>query len=349
MQEACLAGRSDVVKLLIDNNAETDDKIRKYNSPHSTLYYTVRGGNPEILQMLLEHGMLIKSGKETDEKLLLYTICDNCFIPSLEMIEFLVDFGFDVNEKFSGELSAINHAFINDHFQALELFLTELKAEIQDSEILDGESLFHSFVDLTRQEMRGVRNEYPLKLNLSCKILIAFIVLKEGNSKKSRNNFSRRSNWEEVYSCFEKCRFERDELKKRKISDERDISLFDFLIKDLMSIVPFVKSKEVIKIFESDNYKEEFPSYKYFLFKRFARAKLMLNFMERTAAFLQENANVKLTPFITNKIISHFCAKDFRNLMRALRIFPIKNSESEEGFYSWNVARKKNIDYRCWF
>ena len=109
-------------------------------------------------------------------------------------------------------------------------------------------------------------------------------------------------------------------LKNRRICDDRLITLFDFLTRDLYELTQFFFIDKLLKALEVSNYKDEFPSYAFLLEKRIERVKYILLFKDSIMEFMEGWAEVQIPLLVRDHIFSFCRIRDIRNFARALSL-----------------------------
>ena len=301
--EACRTGRFDLVKLFLQYGA---DPYTKDEENRTSLHHAAVGNNLDIVEFLLQIGLEVDAVNNFGCTPLFH-LAQNEKQDRLEMLEFLVEKGADINARNKNYDTALHIAATLECLNVLELLL-ELKA---DTTVRNKEN----FSPLVKCFM-ATNNTYRLMPALE--ILIPFMTLRGDDIDDHYRQDPPAPGWAKVISIFDKCKLELEIMKKKKISKDRRLSFHDFLTLSFFKAVILTRNLDVMKTLESEEYVKEFPCYAFLLMKRIQRIKSQQVPVEKVFNFFLEYKERKLPTLVIEKILSFLCAGDFKNFEWAL-------------------------------
>ncbi|XP_033213964.1 serine/threonine-protein phosphatase 6 regulatory ankyrin repeat subunit A-like [Belonocnema kinseyi] len=300
---AACTGNLDVVKLLVDWGVNLHMKCK---TKRTALHVAVKYKKLDIADFLISKGLLVDVADEDGNSPLRF-IMGYLDEEYLDMIEFLLDNGADVlstESLYGNNWNVLEYALSYQNFGAVESLLNS-KPNLEFPKKCDGLYSF-AFCD----------DDSCKTLNLTT----AFIALRGEDISSYTGEISEEDEelfeWVEPY--FVGCKLEIERMKNERICDTRDVSYLDFLTEDLFRVTAFSRNELLMKMLESLEYENKFPSYAFIFEKRIQRVNKLRTCVDMVEDFLSEYAKVDLPMIVLGKILSYLSASDVRNFGRAL-------------------------------
>lgn len=303
--EACRAGNLEMVKILLKFKANFHCFD---NEKNTALHHAAIGCSFDIIDILLEKNIEIDVRNQNDYTPLMLAV-QNERRRCLEVIEYLVDCGADVNAKNCSGATALHIAAYFDWADVAECLLElgadwSMKYDTENSPVMG--NILSSF--------------YCSGIESSRKLIISSIALKEkelGDCVKCYVGDDEET-LKEAYDYFQKSKIEIEKLRGKQILEELRISYYDFLTRDFYNSVQLIKNEDVRQILNRGDYKKEFSCYNYLLERRFKRCELMENSIDKIVDFVTNCGNVQLPILAVDKILRRLRTIDFRIFARVL-------------------------------
>ena len=118
LHHACKKGARDIVKLLLENNADAN---MASNASITPLHFAARLGNQEIIQCLLDAGADINATDKDGKSVLIYSVLAR----KVEAAKYLIAKGADTAVKDNNNRTAVDYA----NALGLPYFLTEVSTD----------------------------------------------------------------------------------------------------------------------------------------------------------------------------------------------------------------------------
>lgn len=330
LHNACKYGLLDLVKLLVKYGAN----LLSVENGSSTLHKAVLGNNFNLVDYLMHNGLDVNvedNNKETPlHRLSVFnhspdfdrrSLNEKSDIPDfelqfrkrqmrnyIEMIEFLVDNGADVNAFDKNSVAPIEKSIYLNLLEISELLL-ELKASVEFRK----DVIFFSYQSNKISTFNSTRID-------TLALLTAFLAIKKEDIYEYILSISHPWRFGWIEPCFLKCKIELNRMKERHLCDDRNITVYDILVKDLMEVVALCKNQEVMLILETMNYGNEFPCYEYLLKKRIERLQHLRNCRNVIIRFFGNFFKRQLPIIVFDEIFKFLNVGDLRNFERALSV-----------------------------
>ncbi|XP_051172640.1 putative ankyrin repeat protein RF_0381 [Leptopilina boulardi] len=335
---ACESGNLEEVEFLMQYGADLFNRNDKGDTP---LHYAILGNNYKLIDFLLRNEMHVDVDNYYDQTSIhqLITDCiinidkihskfDEWDIPIFiehqwelefenkelqkcaDMIEFFVDNGASLNTINNEGNTPLSDSISFNFLEIVECLL-ELKADV---DYQHNSTYLLIYVDYIDQN----EDVYSERVD-TCVLVTAFLATRNVDiTEYFPPMLSNEFEW--VKPFFDECQIEVSQLKKKRICDNRNISFFDFLFKDIMKVMLFCRNEKVMSTIECVNYKNEFRCYKYFFKKRIERVQHLKKCMNALTRFLKEFFKRSLPCVVVNELFCYLTAGDLRNFGRALCI-----------------------------
>ncbi|XP_043466720.1 putative ankyrin repeat protein RF_0381 [Leptopilina heterotoma] len=304
---AARKGREEIVKLLLENGG----KINALDiETHRPLHSAAIGGSSDIVKIILKFGSKINSRDENGRTALFYA----SDYGNVEVVKILLEFGSDINIPNYDKRTPLN-----DAMKCLEFY----NEHINDSDLLSG---CESDSDSSEYISLGPETRIRRYLSVIEILKLHVIKLKAANLFVSkRNSFLVNRNSEEK-DFQDECEIEVASMKCEKISDS-NISFYDVLEKNTNSLANFMRNGNLVQVFESEDYKSQFPIYSSMIERNFKRGMLKKDLIEkRNKVFsLLCGKFSQLPEYCKEQIFSYLSDKELKIFVKAYQVLDISN------------------------
>ncbi|XP_055848105.1 ankyrin-3-like isoform X2 [Episyrphus balteatus] len=295
-------GNKQALETLLKYGADVNLKNNKHDT---ALHLAVKGTNTEIVSILLEHNMSPIDSQNIDDNTPLHIAVK---LAKIDIVQALLNFGADIN------------IFNNRHDTALDLAnclrYVELADVFNDSdEFEDEEESYEAYCNRqNRQEPSYNDRMYILRI-----LLIHAITLKVANlypAKTDLYSFLEDNTLLEFFQ--EDCEAEIEVLKMDKIAGNTKLSFYDILTKSINSLARCVRNKNVVRIFESNDYKEKFPIYAGIIERNFKKATQRRQLVDTAYEFFK--CYFEMPYECADQILSYLSNGDLENIIESRKI-----------------------------
>ncbi|XP_055848447.1 uncharacterized protein LOC129913682 [Episyrphus balteatus] len=271
-----------VLKTLLKNGANVNSRDKKGRTPFQL---ALENKNLGTFAIFLDYlGSSIDS-KDIDDNTPLHKAI---MLADRSIIESLLNLGSNINI-----LNNNNHTPIDlaDHLHFSQLScISKCKNTVYSHDLYNANNIDTSKILLLHAIMLKAANLYYGKKDL-------YSYLADNDFMKSHE---------------EKCTKEIVQLKRFKVAS-KEHSFYDILTKSVHSTASFVKNEDVIRILESDHYKDKFPIYVSMLKRNLEKATQRCPLLEKAHEFFKSYFK---TPYeCTDRILSYLSNEDLQNFV----------------------------------
>ncbi|XP_055853420.1 ankyrin-1-like [Episyrphus balteatus] len=290
---AAKKGHQNALEILLKNGADVNLK----NNKHETaLHLAAKGSKNEIVSILLDHMSPIDS-KNIYGNTPLHIAVESA---KTDNIHVLLNFGSDIN--------ILN----NKHCTAIDLAKSLRYNGFARYGDYDDEEGYERYVNI--QE-----SFYDEKNRILRTLLLHAITLKAINLYPAKTDlYSFLDDNSLLKFLQEDCENEIKLLKVDTISGNTKLSFYDVLTKSIHSLTRCVKNEDVVRIFESDDYKEKFPIYAGIIERNFKKATQRRQLLDSAYEFFK--CYFEMPYECVDQILSYLSIGDLENIMDSWKI-----------------------------
>lgn len=312
LYQACEMGLLEEVTFLLKYRA---DLFFTNCNEETLLHAAVRGINFDLIDFLISNGLNINATNEENQTplslLANFSVDSYYYIPrnkkekmkqDADMIEFLADNGANINGVHKDGFTAFEQSIFSHAPEIMECLLELNGYNFYSQRCCDFfENLYEHWLYFKRR-------------HIVLELLIAFVATKKDYCDISRYNLEK---FEWVMPFFKKCKLEVNRMKVTNICENSNVSYLDLFFKNIMEIAFLCRNEQIILALKSEEYKEKFPSYKFFLEKRIMRAQVLKKYMDALTRFFNKLFKNNLPSVVVDIILSFLSPGDIRNFGRA--------------------------------
>lgn len=305
---ACAAGNFEVVSYLIEIGVDINvTGYENRNALHSAIMISKE---INVIRILLLKGIDV-NGRDINGKTPLHYIGNKTSREDLLIMKLLIKYGADVDAKDKQGNSSLHEISRTPGFHNLMEYFFEVRADV-NAQNINGETPLSYILQISFYPY----NFHCLSNNVKSLVLhlCKMIALKLHVCEKNLDSLKHKV----LFDLYKACNLEIDTMKEKICN--RNISVFDFLLKDVTKLAAFVRNKEVLEILNSYSYTEAFPNYGKILERKIEKAKKRACLLKRTVYIFNDCLKAKLPDLALDKICVYLEEKELKCFVDAFLI-----------------------------